>query len=170
MRIWIDLSNSPHPLLFAPIARRLEALGCEVKVTARDNAQTVELARERWRDFEVIGGPSPAGRAAKAWSTLDRTRRLAAWARRERPDVALSHNSYGQITAARTLGIRTVTAMDYEHQPANHLAFRLAHTVLLPAALAGAGIERKGATPRKTRFYGGLKEEIYLGDFQPDPS
>jgi uncharacterized protein len=168
MKIWIDLSNSPHPLLFAPIVARLEGLGHTVRLTARDNAQTVELARQRWDDVIVIGGPSKGGRAAKARATLSRIRRLAAWARRERPDVALSHNSYAQIVAARAMGIRTVTAMDYEHQPANHLAFRLAHVVLLPAALRGAGVRRQGASPRKLRLYEGLKEEIYLGDFQPD--
>ena len=41
MKIWIDLSNSPHPLLFAPIARAFEEQGHEVLVTARDNAQTL---------------------------------------------------------------------------------------------------------------------------------
>jgi len=41
---------SPHPLLFAPIARRLEELGHEVLVTVRDHAQTAELAFERWPD------------------------------------------------------------------------------------------------------------------------
>ena len=83
--------------------------------------------------------------------------------------MALSHNSYAQIVAARLTGVRTVTAMDYEHQPANHLAFRLAHTVLLPEALAGSGVRRQGATPRKCAATPGLKEEIYLGDFEPDP-
>jgi uncharacterized protein len=47
MRVWIDLSNSPHPLLFAPIERRLTEHGHEVLLTARDHAQTVPLARER---------------------------------------------------------------------------------------------------------------------------
>ena len=168
MRVWIDLSNSPHPLLFAPVAGRLEELGHDVVVTARDNAQTVELAHRRWSGVEVIGGPSPAGRAAKARAVMERIRALASWARGRRPQVALSHNSYAQIVAARGLGVRTVTAMDYEHQPANNLAFRLAHTVLLPAALAGTSVARQGATLRKTRFYQGLKEEVYLGDFTPD--
>ena len=104
MRIWIDLSNSPHPLLFAPVARRFERLGHEVLVTAR-NAQTVELARERWPDVEVIGGPSPHARASKGRLVADRVRRLASWARAERPDAAISHNSYAQIVAARALGI-----------------------------------------------------------------
>ena len=65
MKIWIDLSNSPHPLLFAPIARRLEQAGHEVLITARDNAQTLQLARERWPAVEVIGGDSPRGRLSK---------------------------------------------------------------------------------------------------------
>ena len=37
MRVWIDLANSPHPLLFAPVVRLLEEHGHEVLVTVRDN-------------------------------------------------------------------------------------------------------------------------------------
>src|SRR5438128_2581616 len=126
MRIWIDLSNSPHPLLFGPIARRLEEAGHPVLITARDNAQTVELARERWSDIAVIGGVSPKGRRAKAGAIWRRVTDLRRWAKTMLPDVALSHNSYAQVLAARTLRIPAVTAMDFEHQPANHIAFRLA--------------------------------------------
>lgn len=169
MRVWIDLSNSPHAPLFAPISRRLQNEGHEVLVTTRDNAQTVELAGRHWDELTVIGGRSPGGRLAKGKGMLQRIAGLAAWARASRPDVALSHNSYGQIVAARQLGIRAVTAMDYEHQPANHLAFRLANSILLPAALRDAPLRRQGATRRKVRFYDGLKEEIYLGDFEPSP-
>jgi predicted glycosyltransferase len=167
MRLWIDLSNSPHPLLFAPIARRLELAGHEVLVTARDNAQTVELARARWPDVEVIGGPSPKARTKKAAQMASRVRELHSWARSVRADVALSHNSYGQILAASLLRMPIVTAMDFEHQPANHLAFRLADVILLPQALEGCPLRRQGARKKKVRFYPGLKEEIYLGDFQP---
>jgi predicted glycosyltransferase len=170
VRIWIDLSNSPHPLLFAPIARRLKELGHEVGVTARDNAQTVELTLERWPDATIIGGQSPKSRAQKAQVMAQRVRDLGRWARRFRADIALSHNSYGQIVAARALGLRVVTAMDYEGQPANHLAFRLAHVILMPKALRDSGVHRQGANDRRTRFYPGFKEEIYLGDFEPDPA
>src|SRR5947209_8553015 len=103
MKVWIDLSNSPHPLLFAPVARRLESHGHEVVVTARDNAQTVELAGARWPDVEVIGGESPIGRGAKLKAIARRTLELRGWAVVTRPDVALSHNSYAQILAARIL-------------------------------------------------------------------
>ncbi len=164
MKVWIDLSNSPHPLLFEPIARRLEELGHAVCVTARDNAQTVELAHERWPEAEVIGGPSPGGRAAKGGAMLGRVISLRGGRDGTRPDVALSHGSYAQIVAARSIGVPAVTAMDYEHQPANHLAFRLASRVLLPEALRGTRVVRQGAAGAKTRFYDGLKEELYLAN------
>jgi predicted glycosyltransferase len=170
VKVWIDLHNSPHPLLFAPVIRRLEAQGDEVVLTARDNAQTVELARSRWPEVTVIGGPSPSGPAAKAAAVGQRVAALRRWAAGARPDVALSHNSYSQISAARTLAIPTVTAMDYEHQPANHLAFRLADRILIPAALPRERVRRQGATPGKTTTYPGFKEEMYVGDFCFDES
>jgi uncharacterized protein len=169
VRIWIDLSNSPHPLLFAPVARRLEALGHVVLVTARDNAQTVELTRDRWPQASVIGGPSPPGRLPKVRSLVRRVDGLRRWAEAARPDAALCHGSYAQIVAARWLRIPAVTAGDYEHNPSNHLAWRLAGTVLLPTALADCHVWRQGATRHKTRFYPGLKEELYLADFERDP-
>jgi hypothetical protein len=169
VRVWIDLANSPHPLLFAPIARRLENDGHEVHVTVRDNAQTLQLTRERWPDAELIGGPAPPGRPAKARAIAARVRAMMRWARERGVDVALSHNSYAQVVAARALRLPVVTAMDYEHQPANHLAFRLADRILLPSALPPELVRRQGATPRKVVVYPGLKEELYLGDFEPDP-
>jgi uncharacterized protein len=170
VKIWIDLSNSPHPLLFAPVARRLRHDGHDVLLTARDNAQTVELARERWPEVEVIGGDSPKGKAAKIAAIVRRVADLRRWAAARRPEVALSHNSYAQIMAARSLRIPVVTAMDFEHQPANHLAFRLATTVLLPEALPASEVRRQGATSAKIISYPGLKEELYIGDFEPDPA
>jgi len=168
MRVWIDLANSPHPLLFEPVARLLEDLGHDVVVTARDNAQTVELARAVWPAVEVVGGTSPRSRTGKVASLADRVRQLRRFATREQPNVALSHNSYAQVVAARTLGIPAVTAMDYEHQPANHVAFRLASFIFLPEALRGSEVAGQGASAAKTRFYEGLKEEFYLGEFTPD--
>jgi predicted glycosyltransferase len=168
LRIWIDLANSPHPLLFAPLARELEAKGHEVMITARDNAQTVDLAREYWPEAAVVGSESPARPVAKTTTLARRVGDLWRWARGRQLDVALSHNSYAQIVAARLLGIPVVTASDFEHQPANHLAFRLATRILMPEALNGAGIGRQGASRRKRVFYPGLKEEIYIGNFEPD--
>lgn len=167
MKVWMDLSNSPHPLFFAPIARALEGHGHAVVVTARNHAQTIELAQARWPAVHIIGGESPKGRTAKVVAIGGRVRELRRWAEDERPTVALSHNSYAQIVAARTLALPAVTAMDFEHQPASHIAFRLAQTILLPEPLAIDAVRRQGATPGKVQHYPGLKEELYIGDFAP---
>jgi predicted glycosyltransferase len=168
VRVWIDLSNSPHPLLFAPIARRLEEQGDEVLLTVRDHAQTAELARERWPGAPVIGRGWKAGRAAKIGALGGRVVALARWGREHRAQVALSHNSYSQAVAARLIGVPLVTAMDFEHQPANHLAFRLARRVLVPEAVPVGALARQGARGPKLVRYDGLKEEVYLADAEPD--
>ena len=168
MRVWLDMNNSPHPLLLRPIAERLQERGAEILVTARDTAQTRELTLARWPEAEIIGTPTRASRWRKATLTAHRVRALRRWAKERELDLALSHNSYAQVLAARSLGIRTITTMDYEYQPANHVAFRAAHRVVLPEVFPSPIARRQGASARKTRRYQGLKEEIYLGDFEPN--
>lgn len=167
MKVWIDMSNSPHPLLFSPLARSLEERGVEVLITFRDHAQTRELTLQRWPEATRIGEPSRAGALGKLETMTGRVRAGRRWARAAKPDVALSHNSYAQILAARLAGVPVVTAMDYEHQPVNHFAFRAAQTILLPEAIPPAVVRRQGARGAKVVRYPGLKEELYLADFRP---
>jgi predicted glycosyltransferase len=168
MRVWIDLANSPHVPLLEPVVGRLRADGHTVLLTARDHAQTVELARRAWSDVLVIGGPSPAGRAAKARVLAQRVAALRSYARRQKPDVAFSHGSYAQIVAARLARLPAVTMMDYEHQPANHLSFRLAQRVIVPEAFPASSLRGFGAKPAKVARYPGFKEELYLASFRPN--
>jgi predicted glycosyltransferase len=170
MRIWIDLSNSPHPILFEPIVNELQAAGHDVLLTARDHAQTVDLAKERWPETRVIGARAPRGRGAKARAVAGRALALARFARRERIDAAASHNSYAHAVAARMLRIPCVTAMDYEYQPANHIAFRFADRVVVPDDFPQRMLRLEGARSRKVWRYSGFKEEVYLHGFEPDPS
>jgi len=169
VRVWIDLSNSPHVALFRPIVEHLLAAGNDVVLSARDHAQTVGLARRQWPDVIVVGGASPPRRIEKAGAIAGRAAALRRLAARERVDVAISHGSYAQIVAARSLGLPTLTMMDYEFQPANHLSFRLAHRVLVPEVFPAEALRRFGAA-HKTRRYAGFKEELYLAGFEPDPA
>jgi predicted glycosyltransferase len=170
MRVWIDLANSPHVPLMEPIAERLRGEGNHVLLTARDHAQTVELARRLWPEVEVQGRESPPGRAAKGRAIAARARQLRRFARRSGPDVAFSHGSYAQVLAAMTDRIPAVVMMDYEHQPANHLSFRLARRVVVPSVFPEAALRRFGARARAVVRYRGFKEELYLGRRHPDPA
>jgi uncharacterized protein len=170
MRIWIDLANSPHVPFFRALIPEFRKHGHQVEITARDYAQTVELAEAAGLTSVVIGGHGGRRLAGKAGNLVGRAAALGKWARGRGFDLAVSHNSYAQIAAGRGLGIRTVTLMDYEHQPANHLAFRLASRVIVPRAFPDSALRRYGATRGKVKRYEGTKEDVYLADFIPDPS
>jgi uncharacterized protein len=168
MRIWIDLANSPHVPFFGALIPEFTARGNQVEITARDFAQTVELAAKAWMTPHVIGGHGGASITGKAGNLVGRAAALRKWARDRGFDLAVSHNSYAQIAASAALGIKTVTLMDYEHQPANHLAFRLASRVIVPRAFPAEELRKYGASQRKVRRYEGTKEDVYLADFVPD--
>jgi predicted glycosyltransferase len=168
MRAWIDLANSPHVPLLEPVVQNLRNDGHEVLLTVRDHAQTLELARQLWPDAELIGGESPGSRLAKGRQIAARAVALARYARRTRPDVAFSHGSYAQLIAARAARVPAATMMDYEHQPANHLSFRLAKRVVVPELFPAQALRRFGARDTRVRRYPGFKEQLYLADFTPD--
>ncbi len=169
MRIWIDLANSPHVPFFRSLADEFLQRNHELLFTARDFAETVGLAQAAGLDAELIGGHGGGKLSGKAGNLVQRGLALARWARGRGIDLALSHNSYSQILAARALGMRTVTLMDYEHQPANHLAFRFASRIIVPAAFPDNALHRYGAPPTKVFRYHGIKEDVYLANFECNP-
>jgi len=169
MLIWIDLANSPHVPFFRALVPEFEKRGAEVLITAREFAQTIELAEAAGLAPVHIGSHGGRALTGKAGNLVGRAAALAKWARGRSFDLAVSHNSYAQVAAARFLSLRSVTLMDYEHQPANHLAFRLASRVIVPRAFPEEALRRYGARARKVRRYSGTKEDVYLADFEADP-
>lgn len=170
MRIWIDLGNSPHVPFFAALAGEFESRGHEIVWTARDYAQTVELARKAGIDAKVFGTHGGKSVMAKAAKFGKRVFDLLGWARGKRIDLVVSHNSQEPLVVARILGIRGVTLMDYEHHPGNHLSFRAATRVIVPDSFPSEALRRFGVSEEKVRRFGGIKEDVYLADFEADPT
>jgi uncharacterized protein len=174
MRVWIDLTNSPHVLVMRPVIERLRADGHEVRVTARDFAQTIELC-ERFGIAHTAIGHHRGGRLlAKAGGLASRSGALVRWALADRRasgtrfDIALGHGSNDVTIAAAMLRIPSATMFDYEWASIQHnVNCRLARAVVVPEAIPPARLERYGAGG-KIRAYAGLKEEYYLADFEPD--
>ena len=170
MSLWVDLANSPHVPFFRALIDRFVSLGHKVEVTARDFAETVPLAQAANLSPEVVGTHGGRQVSAKAGNLMGRAWSLASWARMQQFDLAISHNSYSQLLAARALRVKSVTLMDYEYQPANHLAFRLASRVIVPRSFPATELRKYGASTKKVKRYDGLKEDVYLAEFKPDPS
>ncbi len=187
MRVWIDLTNSPHVLVMRPVIDVLRADGHEVRVTARDFAQTLGLLDRFEIPHTAIGRHRGERLPAKALGLASRSAALVRWARRDvraggrttlgrargpqRPfDVALGHGSNDVSVAARLLGIPCSTTFDYEWATVqHHVNCRLAQAVVVPDAIPAQRLERYGAKG-KLHAYEGLKEEYYLADFEPDPA
>jgi predicted glycosyltransferase len=170
MRVWVDLTNSPHVLVLRPVVERLRAAGHDVRVTARDFAQTVELAERHRLDVEVIGRHRGEKLGAKALGFASRSFALARWARGKRFDLAFGHGSNDVTVAARLLRIPSSTMFDYEWAIVQHTVnCRLAQAVVVPDVIPIERLARYGARG-KVRAYPGLKEEYYLADFEPDPA
>ena len=168
MRIWVDLTNSPHVLVLRPVIAQLRARGHQVEVTARDFAQTIGLCERFGIDHTVIGRHRGSGLVAKAGGLVSRSLALARWARPRRFDLALGHGSNDVTVAAGLLRIPRSTMFDYEWATVQHsVNCRLAQAVVVPDAIPPERLYRYGARG-KIRPFAGLKEEYYLADFEPD--
>jgi uncharacterized protein len=170
VRVWVDLTNSPHVLVMRPLIEAMRADGREVEVTARDFAQTLELCDRFGIDHTAVGRHRGGRVASKAVGLASRSLALARWARGRRFDVAMGHGSNDVSVAAKLLRVPSATAFDYEWATAQHqVNCRLARAVVVPDAIPPERLERYGARG-KIHAYPGLKEEYYLADFEPDPA
>jgi len=168
MRIWVDLTNSPHVLVMRPVIANLRARGHEVEVTARDFAQTLGLLERFEIEHTAISRHRGGRLAAKARGLAERSTELARWARGRQFDRALGHGSNDVTIAAALLRIPSSTMFDYEWATVQHnVNCRLAGAVVVPDAIPPERLYRYGARG-KVRGYPGLKEEYYLSDFEPD--
>jgi uncharacterized protein len=168
VRVWVDLTNSPHVLVLRPVIETLRARGADVRVTARDFAQTVGLCARFGIDCEVIGRHRGAQLGAKAIGLADRSLALARFARGRGFDLAVGHGSNDVSVAAFALRIPRSTAFDYEWAKVQHsVNCRLCQAVVVPDAIPPERLYAYGAKGKLQR-YAGLKEEYYLADFEPD--
>jgi len=177
MRIWIDLTNSPHVLVMAPVIECLRREGHRVDITARDFSQTLQLLERLDIPHTAIGHHRGEHLIAKAGGLALRSTGLIRWAAgnggavgSRRFDLALGHGSNDISIAAKALGIPSATMFDYEFASVqHHINCRLARIVVVPAAIPAERLDRFGARG-KVRAYAGLKEEYYLADFEPQGS
>ena len=170
MRVWVDLTNSPHVLVMRPLIEAMREDGHEVEVTARDFAQTLELCELHGLEHTPIGRHGGGRLAGKAVRLASRSVALIRWARRRHFDVAMGHASNDVMVAAAALRIPSATAFDYEWASIqHHVNCRLARAVVVPDAIPADRLARYGVG-HKLRRYPGLKEEYYLAGFEPDPA
>jgi uncharacterized protein len=163
-KIWIDLDNSPHVPFFKPIMEELEKRGYSLLVTARDCFQVRGLADLHQIPCQIIGRHSGKNKVAKLSGLFLRALQLAPTVRRERPCLALSHVSRSQLILSNILRIPSVVIFDYEF--IRILSLMQPGCAIVPEVIPDSAIHARIPT---TRRYPGIKEDVYVPSFTPQP-
>jgi predicted glycosyltransferase len=162
-KIWIDLDNSPHVPFFKPIIDELHKHGYETLLTARDCFQVCGLADLAHMKYKKIGRHYGKNKILKVAGLLIRCLQLLPIVLKEKPDLAVSHGSRAQVVISAILNIPTVVIADYEFTQ------RVARPsyVIVPEMIPDTAVKHYAKSVFK---YPGIKEDVYVPDFKPDPS
>jgi len=163
--VWIDIDNSPHVPFFLPIVEELQRRGVEVVLTARAAYQVCDLIELFSMPCKVIGRHYGKNKLMKVVGNCLRAAELVPMTIARRPDLAVSHGSRAQVLACKSLGIPTLVMHDYEHS--TKTGFIEPTWILMPDVIPDDVMSKK--TERVLR-YQGLKEDVYVPQFRPDPS
>jgi hypothetical protein len=167
--VWVDLDNAPHVPFFKPLILGLQERGHRVLVTVRDHGYTRDLIEETGIPHAVIGRHAGKNYYRKVFGTLWRVARLVGWSAGRKIDVSVSHGSRSLVLASAVRRIPCVTMYDYEFVSTS-VYNKLSSKVLLPSILPVDLLKSLGLEGKRLAQYPGFKEEVYLGDFTPDPS
>jgi uncharacterized protein len=164
-KVWIDLDNSPHVPFFAPIIEQLRNRGCKLLITARGCFQVCELANLFGLDYRRIGRHYGKSRVLKVAGLGVRALQLAPAVFQEKPDLAISHGSRAQLLVSAVARVPSVVIVDYEF--ARGLALMKPGWMMVPEVIPDAAIR---FDPHRILRYPGIKEDVYVPGFKPDPS
>ncbi|MHC1725265.1 MAG: DUF354 domain-containing protein [Syntrophobacteraceae bacterium] len=162
-KIWIDLDNTPHVPFFKPIIEELNKRGYPVFLTARDCFQVCGLADLSHLKYKRIGRHYGKNVFMKVFGLVFRSLQLSPIVCREKPDLVVSHGSRSQQMLAEALRIPTVIILDYEY----------AKVLVSPTWVIAPEIiptDNMHSVKKGVLKYPGIKEDVYVPDFRPDPS
>src|SRR6266403_3293869 len=164
-KIWIDLDNSPHVPFFVPIIEELQKCNYSVMVTARDCFQVRELADFFHLNYKLIGPHSGKGKLRKVAGLCFRALQLIPTILREKPDLAVSHCSRSQLIASTLCKVQSFFLGDYEFATPWVFIYPTWH--MRPEVIPERTLPR---SPSRNLKYPGIKEDVYVPRFVPDPS
>jgi predicted glycosyltransferase len=168
LRIWVDIDNPPQTRYLLPFARRFEAAGYEVTITARAYGDTLAILESDGVNFEAIGSSFGKGLPRKIIGLGARARELNEFVRKlsERPGLVLT-GSRSATLAARGLGIPSFVIVDYEY--ADLLVFWASGTnIVFPSVIDAARFRRRGISAKRLIPFDGLKEDLSFADVDFD--
>lgn len=168
-KIWIDITNSPHVLFFEPIIKELSDK-FEFIITARDYQQTIALLDEKELPYTLIGKHYGKGKLGKVLGLAQRTLALCRFLRKQRKEIAfsISHGSPYCTLASKLLRIKNIWTLDHDASKSVVRFGKWATRVVIPEAAKEQEYVKLGTKAQNIIKYPGLKEELYLWNFEAD--
>lgn len=168
MKIWIDITNTPHVNTLMPIIRHLEKQGHELIYTARDFSETLPLLAKHDIKPIVYGKYKGKGRVKKVMGLLQRMWMLLF----DLPkfDLALSLGGNYTSAIAWLRGKKSIVFSDNDIS-FKFFSFVMGSYFIFPFYFKYQKIKKKyHIKDSQIRTFQGFKEDIYIADFQPDPT
>lgn len=162
MKIWFDLTNSPHVSFFKHLISELKNENHEVIVTSRPLSNTIPLLELYKIEYVVVGSHYGKNSIKKILGFPIRVFQLYRYLKKNKPDIGIAQASYYLPVVARLLGVPSIYTNDNEHAKGNWPAFLCATKILLPEFLKYNDISMPFILREKVFNYDGIKEGIYL--------
>ncbi len=165
MKIWIDITNTPHVNVLLPIIKHLEKKH-DLIITARDFSETVPLLRQNGITPMVIGGYGGKNRVSKVLTNSFRI--FKTWAKL--PAFDLSFSLGGNFTATISK-LRKKPSIVFSDNDISYKtpAYKFGQYFIFPSYFNSGNLHKKyGIKKEQVYKFNGFKEDIYIADYTPN--
>ena len=168
MRIWIDVTNTPHVNVLMPIIRHLQQLRHSLVFTARDFSETIPLLKKNGIDPIVYGNYKGKSRIKKVAGLFTRMWKLLFGL--PTFDLAFSLGGNYTSTIAFLRGKKSIVFSDNDIS-FKFFSFALGSYFVFPDYFKYDKAKKKyHLKDSRIKTFNGFKEDIYIADFIPDPA
>ena len=167
MRIWIDITNTPHVNVLMPIIRHLEREH-DLIFTARDFSETLPLLKKNGITPVVYGNYKGKNRLKKMMGLLGRLWTMLF--KLPKFDLALSLG--GNYTSAIAFLRRKKSIVFSDNDISfKFFSFAFGNYFIFPYYFKYQRIQKKyHIRDEQIKTFNGFKEDIYIAEFEPDPA
>jgi hypothetical protein len=165
MKIWIDITNTPHVNVLMPIIRHLEN-NHELIITARDFSETIPLLKNNGIEPIIIGEYKGKSRFKKVLGLLERTIEM----RKKIPAFDIGFSLGGNYTSTISW-LRGKPSIVFSDNDISFKvpAFKFGTDFIFPKYFDSSKLERKyNIKPEQLNKFDGFKEDIYIASFEPN--
>lgn len=166
MRIWIDVTNTPHVNVLMPIIRHLESEGHKLIITARDFSETLPLLEKNGIKPIVLGDHKGKSRIKKACGLFFRI--FSLWLNVPKFDLAFSLGGNFTSTVAWLRRKKSIVFSDNDIS-FKFFSYAMGSYFLFPSYFKYDKIQNKyHIKDSQIKVFHGFKEDIYIADFIPN--